>query len=173
MKLPIGSLVAVCIGFRHMNDHIGEPDWLAGKVITEPTQEELDEGLRVEGEVQVEVPIDEVLHGRVVDLDGNFLVSQAEKKAGKLLRWVSPADPAFSEPGTWRPDPKAAAEARKAAQAERDAKVKERDERLAEAKQKAAKATANVKANQAALSAEQKAAQAELDAAARTTAKKA
>lgn len=166
MKLPLGTLVAVCIGFRHMNDHIGEPDWLAGKVIAEPSQEELDEGLRVDGEVQVEVPIDEVLHGRVVDAEGNFLISLPEKKAGKLVRWVFPADPAFSEPGTWRPDPKAAAESRKAALAERDAKVKERNERLESAKVKAKTASANVKANHAALTPEQRAAQAELDAAA-------
>lgn len=165
MKLAVGTLVAVCIGFRHMNDHIGQADWLAGSVVAEPSQEELDEGLRVEGEVEVEVPIDETLHGRVVDADGNFLIAHSEKKAGKLRRWVFPADPSFAEPNTWRPDPKAQAEARKAALARREATVKERDARIAASKDKQKQANANAKANLGALSDEQKKAQAELDAA--------
>ena len=167
MSLALDLIVAVCIGFRHEMTFIGDPDWLEGKVVGLPTQEELDEGTRIEGECLVEVPIDEVLHGRVVDPAGNFLIALPEKRAGKIRRWVMPADPTFVEHNTWRPDPRLAVEARRKALAERDSKVKEREDRLAEAKLKQAKAAAAMKATAAALSVddEAKAAQAELDAA--------
>lgn len=167
MPLALDLIVAVCIGFRHEMTFIGDPDWLEGKVVKLPTQEEIDEGIRIEGECLVEVPIDEVLHGRVVDPAGNFLISLPEKRAGKILRWVMPADPTFVEINTWRPDPRLAIEARKKALAERDSKVKEREDRLAAAKAKAAQAAAAMKATAAVLSVDEeaKAAQAELDAA--------
>jgi hypothetical protein len=78
--IPVGTVLDVAIGRRHMVTHIGDTEWLLGKVV-----ETLDDDV-----LRVEVAIDATMHGRVVDNAGNFLISDAEKRAGKIVREVPP-----------------------------------------------------------------------------------
>lgn len=129
MKAIVNSIVAVCIGFKHMGTHIGVPEWLEGKVVREgPSDAEVKAGIAIDGEIVVSVKIEPTLHGRTVDAEGNLLISDQERKAQVITRTVYPADDQIPIHDTWRPAPQDVARARQSAMDLRKEQLAAREE---------------------------------------------
>jgi len=152
VKLTKGTVVLVCIGYRHLGNRIGEPEWVGGRVLEDgPDPEDVKNGIKEDGEVDVEVVIDPTLHGRVVDARGNFLIDDQERKAGRIIRSVIPVDPVAVCHNTWKEAPQTP----KGAQP-RDAALIAREEKMAAAAKKKTEIEQR-KADAAKLAASQKA----------------
>ncbi len=74
------KLVLCCIGIAAHLGRLEDPVWREGKVLKED-----------EAGVEVEVAL-EPNDAKVVDVDGNYLVSDSEARRGRIVRSMKPGD---------------------------------------------------------------------------------